>query len=358
MKKSREELLYGEFEDLISEHWIFNGMCALLRSELCLVNNSRLLALIGAGGVGKSAVTCTIARELFNKYMSDPESTSAFAPVVNYTCPEPARNIPYWNLFMRNLVKLLNGSTALPNLYPYKGPSFTNELSREVKRGKRVYEYLKDQLQLALLHRQVRILFLDEAGHILRVVSPDKFVAQLDFLKSICDQLGIILVLVGPPELLALDTTNSQVAWRLDMRAFPAYRLDQEDHLVELYSLLGRFKTKMAEFGIHGLDPYEDMIVTQTAGSVGLMKSWCLGLTRRGYVNKGHKIMDRDLKITKKTRGQLSTTISEIEQVRKHFEEDEWIAVTEEHKPDRTGHKRKGRVGSRKPARDPVGLAS
>ncbi|PPU22504.1 AAA family ATPase [Xanthomonas arboricola] len=138
-----------------------------------------------------------------------------------------------------------------------------------VIRQKESETYLRIRLEQAIVHRQTRYLFIDEAHHLLRTSRSGLAAGVLDSLKCLANTTGVILLLAGGYELFTAGLSSPHLNGRMRVIEFARYRDDGLDDL----NFLGIFK---------GLDEYlpwkkgQSLIVHSKymkAGSLG-----CLGL--------------------------------------------------------------------------------
>src|SRR5260221_7790156 len=87
---------------------------------------------------------------------------------------------------------------------------------------------LRHALEDAIARRGVRAVILDEAQHLLKVSSGTRLIDQLDWLKSMTNTTGVLHVLTGTYELLALRNLNGQAARRGLEIHFPRYQFQYE----------------------------------------------------------------------------------------------------------------------------------
>jgi AAA domain len=87
---------------------------------------------------------------------------------------------------------------------------------------------LRHALEDAIARRGVRAVLLDEAQHLLKLSSGVRLIDQLDWLKSMTNVTGVVHVLIGTYELLALRHLNEQVARRGLEIHFPRYQFQHE----------------------------------------------------------------------------------------------------------------------------------
>jgi DNA polymerase III delta prime subunit len=134
---------------------------------------------------------------------------------------------------------------------------------------------LRHALEDALVRRGVRAVILDEAQHLLKVASGVKLVEQLDWLKSMTNTTGVLHVLTGTYELLALRNLNGQTARRGLEIHFPRYQFqhepDQRDFQGVLLTLLQQVPLEVDQEALLHQWPY---FYERCIGCVGVLKDW------------------------------------------------------------------------------------
>jgi hypothetical protein len=97
---------------------------------------------------------------------------------------------------------------------------------------------LRHVYEAALQCRGVRTIILDEAQHLLKLASGIKLVDQLDWLKSMANTTGVLHILTGTYELLALRNLNGQTARRGLEIHFPRYQFQHQPDRVAFQRVL------------------------------------------------------------------------------------------------------------------------
>ncbi|MBV6859649.1 TniB family NTP-binding protein [Xanthomonas campestris pv. zingibericola] len=98
--------------------------------------------------------------------------------------------------------------------------------------------HLRIRLEQAILHRQTRYLFIDEAHHLLRTSRSGLAGEVLDSLKCLANATGVILLLAGGYELFTAGLSSPHLNGRMRVIEFARYRDDGLDEV----SFLGIFK--------------------------------------------------------------------------------------------------------------------
>lgn len=135
---------------------------------------------------------------------------------------------------------------------------------------------LRQVYEAALERRGVRTIILDEAQHLLKLASGIKLVDQLDWLKSMANTTGVLHVLTGTYELLALRNLNGQTARRGLEIHFPRYQFQHQPDQVAfqraLLTLLQQILLEVdTEFLVVRHWPY---FYERSIGCIGVLKDW------------------------------------------------------------------------------------
>jgi hypothetical protein len=134
--------------------------------------------------------------------------------------------------------------------------------------------HLRIQLERCLRYRQTRFLIVDEAQHLLRTTSGVRPGEVIDTLKSLANEVGLTIVLMGGYELLGACIDSPHLNGRLTIIDFPPYGEDELSirefdrvllALGELLPIGDDFLTKNREFLYRGC-----------LGCVGLLIGWAI----------------------------------------------------------------------------------
>jgi AAA domain len=134
---------------------------------------------------------------------------------------------------------------------------------------------LRHALEEAMRRRGVQAVLLDEAQHLLKVSSGVRLIDQLDWLKSMTNVTGVVHILIGTYELLALRNLNGQTARRGLEIHFPRYQFqhepDQRTFQGMLLTLLQQVPLEVDREMLLQQWPY---FYERSIGCVGVLKDW------------------------------------------------------------------------------------
>ncbi len=134
---------------------------------------------------------------------------------------------------------------------------------------------LRHAYEDALSRRGVQAVLLDEAQHLLKLSSGVRLIDQLDWLKSMTNVTGVVHVLIGTYELLALRHLNGQAARRGLEIHFPRYQFqhepDQQTFQGVLLTLLQQVPLKVDRESLLQEWPY---FYERSIGCVGVLMDW------------------------------------------------------------------------------------
>jgi hypothetical protein len=173
----------------------------------------------------------------------------------------------------------------------------------------------------ALLNRTPRAILIDEAQHLSKIASGRKLQDQLDALKSLSNQTGIIIVLLGTYELLAFRNLSAQLSRRSIDIHFKRYNLDSEENLRAFQSVLMTFQNYIPLQKQPDLLSQWEYFYERSIGCVGVLKEW---LTRAfaEALNDGGK------QLTQRHYAKYALSISQCEKMLSDTKEGE-ISLTE-----------------------------
>lgn len=136
---------------------------------------------------------------------------------------------------------------------------------------------LRQVYEATLQRRGVRTIILDEAQHLLKLASGMKLLDQLDWLKSMSNTTGVLHILTGTYELLALRNLNGQTARRGLEIHFPRYQFqhepDQRDFQRVLLTLLQQIPL---EVDVEPLVHQWSYFYERSIGCIGVLKDWLI----------------------------------------------------------------------------------
>ena len=252
------------------------------------------LLVHGPTGVGKTRMVESLVEQVKERFLSAREKAASPSfslygmaptsiPVLVIEADPPDKSAFNRGYFYRTVLTLL-GEQTYPqqthvDIHAEAAPPKRRRMSRAATESNDVPE-LREGAQAALYRHGVRVIFLDEAHHLLMGrdgTQGSTLQEQLEWLKSL-SKTGILYVLVGTYDLFNFGKLNGQVGRRCLPVHFPRYQLEREADCIAfqtaLLELLRRVPlTCDAERWVtdHWLYFYECSV-----GCIGILKDWLL----------------------------------------------------------------------------------
>jgi hypothetical protein len=337
-----------------------------------------LVFAYGPTGVGKTTLYRKIQKQIIEDRLPQLKQDPGQIPLVGIGLNSPDSGIFNWKDFYRRFLLAMDEPLVEHKAKP-EIPTMNSEGKLYIRVGPRSgAAELRLVTEQALLHRRPTAILIDEAQHLAKIASGRKLQDQLDALKSLSNQTGIIIVLLGTYELLVFRNLSAQLSRRSIDIHFQRYRLDSEDNLNAFQSVLLTFQRHLPLQEEPNLLVRWEYFYERSMGCVGVLKEW---LTRA----LAEALEDGGKRLTQRHCARYALSISQCEKMLSDAKEGEMIlaesdesyrrlrvrlgfeseTVTDDstEKADSLNHKasesdtskRRGRVGRRRPKRDPVG---
>lgn len=336
-----------------------------------------LVFAYGPTGVGKTTLWRKIQKQLLEDMLPQLEQDRGRIPFVGLELASPDSGIFNWKDFYKRFLLTMD-EPLVDHKAKLELPTRNSEGRLHIKFGNRsgVAE-LRLVAEQSLLHRQPVAILIDEAQHLGKIASGRKLQDQLDALKSLSNQTGTIIVLLGTYELLVFRNLSAQLSRRSIDIHFQRYDIGSEEELSAFQSVLMTFQHHLPLHEGPNLLARWEYFYERSIGCVGVLKEW---LTRA----LAEALEDGGKRLTQKHCARYALSISQCEKMLSDAKEGERILSEsgEAHqrlraklglepvihndlkeKPDSANRdaaesntsKRRGRVGRRKPKRDPTG---
>ena len=189
-----------------------------------------LVDLYGMSGVGKSTVMGQVARMI-----SAAETNPAVVPsVLVQGSPEDVGAASRLDYYQQVLDQLQHHPAVRDR---------TKHLPLYVNRGKKSSDpaewlQMRNAVEYALALLKVKVVFVDEAQHLLAPDPVRKPTAQLDWLKTLANRTNVLHVLVGNFDVYEYCHLSGQVVRRMRDQQFPRYHLDTQKECEEFVGAL------------------------------------------------------------------------------------------------------------------------
>jgi hypothetical protein len=133
---------------------------------------------------------------------------------------------------------------------------------------------LRSAVEEGLRERQVRFLVIDEAAHIIRQTRGSRRLEiQLDTLKSLANQCGTQMILVGSYDLYQLVALSGQLARRTHVLHFDRYREDRPEDVRAFAGCVRAFENALPNLWGSQLSQYTKGLHANTLGCIGTLSS-------------------------------------------------------------------------------------
>jgi len=189
-----------------------------------------LLDLYGVSGVGKS----TAISEVTSLVRAAETNQAIFPVVIVQASPEDvgsAARLDYYQQILAQLQHYPAIRDRTKNLPLYINP-------RKKSNDPAEWLEIRNAVEYAFTLLQVKVVFVDEAQHLLATDGLRKPTAQLDWLKTLANKTNVLHVLVGNFDLYECCHINAQAVRRMRDHPFPRYHLDDKNECEEFTGAL------------------------------------------------------------------------------------------------------------------------
>lgn len=341
--------------------------------------SGNLIFVYGPSGVGKTTLWRRVQKQLIEELLPQLEEDRGRIPFVGLELISPDTGIFSWKDFYRRFLLAMD-EPLVEHKTNAETPKSSPDGKLYIKTGPRSgTAELRFVAERALRHRRPVAVLIDEAQHLAKMASGRRLQDQLDALKSLSNQTGTLIVLLGTYELLVFRNLSAQLSRRSIDIHFQRYRLscEKEDEISTFKSVLMTFQQHLPLNEEPNLLARWDYFYERSIGCIGVLKEWLARALAEALENGNKRLTNRHI-------ARYALSIAQCERMLSDAKEGERIMAEREEshqrlrftlgleveargnsngKPDPEDRqaaapkKKKGRrrVGRRKAKRDPVG---
>lgn len=259
------------YKAITASHPHFNESLKNINSAISQAVVGNLIFLFGPTGVGKTTLLKLLVQRKLEYRSAD--RNNGYLPIVRIEVPFPNGNEFSWKEFYRRGLQILGEPLVERKIHSrdalseHTSPSFVAEYRTPGHE-------LRVAFENALRNRRVKLLLLDEAQHIAKGFGGAKLSGQLDYLKSLANMSGTIIVLAGTYDLLSFRNLSGQLSRRSIDVHLPRYRAESNKEMTQFKKIISVFMNESPlSWDDKILIDYSYLYV-YSAGCVGILKDW------------------------------------------------------------------------------------
>jgi energy-coupling factor transporter ATP-binding protein EcfA2 len=262
-----------------------------------------ILLVCGPTGAGKTTLSRSMVESALERGRSQMEANGGVIPAIYVEAPSSGENDFSWKLFYRKILSQLGDDLDAPKML-YGVDKETGRAVRPRGANGNSLAALRTAVERGLRERQVQFLVIDEAAHIIRQTrGSHRLEIQLDTLKSLANQCGTQMILVGSYDLHQLVSLSAQLARRTHVLHFERYRDDRPEDVKAFGLCVLAFEKTLPNLWAGQLAQYTRPLLENTLGCVGTLSSvliraaklaeaagsWSANSLERALLNEGQR---------------------------------------------------------------------
>ena len=328
-----------------------------------------LIFVFGPTGVGKTTLRLRVEQQLIADAQADLEQDQGHVPVAALEAVAPESGNFSWKDYYRRALLALD-EPLIDHKIAYGMAGFRRDGNGHLVIGHNVFATrLRWAMEQCLRYRRLTALIIDEAQHFKKMASGRRLLDQMDTLKSLAGMTNTVHVLIGTYELLSLANLSAQLSRRSIEICFPRYRPDDDKEIKAFKSVLLTFQRHLPLTEEPDLVGRYEYFYEQSVGCVGVLKNWLnrafAAALEDDLVTLTHAHLEQHATPTrqllrmareiKEGEDALMDRMEEQTELRRLLGLGAKLADKRSAKPEQVSQRQGGRVGQRKPTRDPVG---
>ncbi|ROR40296.1 AAA family ATPase [Diaphorobacter sp. C33] len=241
----------------------------------CLIypgSQDSILMVCGPTGVGKSALAKSMVKAENERSAPEMQADAGIIPAVYVEARASGEDDFSWRLFYQSVLEQLDTDLEIPK-YHFDIDPITGRMVSPRSLKDRTLAGLRTSVERTLRHRKTRFLVIDEAAHIIHQTRRNRLEIQLDTLKSLANQTGVQIVMVGSYDLFQLMSLSGQLARRTHVLHMERYRQDNDHDIRAFHACVQKFQNTAEPVWGQGLMPYADSLHENTLGCIGTLSA-------------------------------------------------------------------------------------
>ena len=243
-----------------------------LRTLIYPGSQDSLLLVCGPTGVGKTTIADYLVSAENERAAHEMESNAGLVPAVYVEAPASGESCFSWRLFFQRILHQLEGESVMP-LHAFGINSVTGRMERPNGPSANSLAALRSAVERSLRERGTRFLVIDEAAHIIQQTRPTQLESQLNTLKSLANNSGAQMVLVGSYDLYQLMSLSGQLARRSHVLHFERYRQEDAADVRAFHACVKKFQDELPELWGEKLLQHADALHENTLGCIGTLSA-------------------------------------------------------------------------------------
>ncbi|CAJ0730234.1 MULTISPECIES: AAA family ATPase [Ralstonia] len=232
-----------------------------------------ILLVCGPTGAGKTTLAKHMVHDKLDRTRAQMESNAGVVPAIYVEAPASGEHDFSWRLFYQRILAQLGDDLDSPKV-AYGVDAQSGRMTRPRGASGNSLAALRTAVERGLRERQVQFVVIDEAAHIIRQTrSNNKLEIQLDTLKSLVNQCGTQMVMVGSYDLYQLVSLSGQLARRTHVLHFERYRSDRGEDVRSFEACVRSFENALPRLWGGQLTGYTKELQDNTLGCVGTLSS-------------------------------------------------------------------------------------
>jgi len=337
-----------------------------------------LIVVYGPSGVGKTTLRLRVQRQLIETTRAELEQDPGRLAVVGLEAVAGESGDFNWRDFYTRMLRAMD-EPLIERKVVYAAPGAPRTVSRSAAVNARATApELRHAVEQALHHRRPAAVLIDEAQHLKRIASGRRLLDQLDTLKSLASLTGVVHVLLGTYELLALTNLSGQLNRRTIDVHFPRYHADRPDDVAAFQTVVRSLQHHLPVRDVPELGERWEALYEGSVGCVGVLKDWLTRGLAQALEHGGEKLsyahleaqalsrtkllqMARENKEGEERLAEPARTATELRALLGMGAEDPGTGAGVGHSTGAAppagaaGRRARRRVGERRPTRDAVG---
>ena len=234
-----------------------------------------LIFVFGPTGVGKTTLRQHISARLLGRTDGVTESKANQLPVLALEAAAPENGNFHWGHFFRQALGELEAPFLKDKAQYMANTAYFDRAGNFIIGHRATAGDLRLSVEQSLRYRKPRAVIIDEAQHLTKISSGRRLREQMDVLKSLANQTGCLLVLVGTYEILTFQGLSGQLSRRSVSVHFPRYGPGAED-LKAFQSVLYGFQQRLPVPEEPDLLKHWEYCYVRSLGCVGILKEWLI----------------------------------------------------------------------------------